>query len=105
MAPKTPHPAQFQFVVNARVKKGTRPSTKEVRPIVESWIEGTQANSAHPEWKISCIIWNGSIKRTITEFDESTPANFARSQVLRSILRRGLQKATFRVNTLGGTRI
>lgn len=88
------HPAQFQFVVNARVKKGSRPTRQEVRLAVEHWIEGTEGE--HPNWKIHVIIWNGGNKRQVTELDNSP-----RGEVLRSVLRRGLQGARFRVNTMG----
>lgn len=88
------HPAQFQFVVTARVKKGTRPSREEVRAVVEAWIEGT--DSPHPDWIVKVIIWDGAKKRTVSKIDESFRGN-----TLRSILRRGLPQATFRVNKMG----
>lgn len=91
---KMPHPAQFQFVVQARVKKGNRPTRDQIRMIVEHWIEGTQ--TPPPGWKISVIIWDGGKQREITEIDESS-----RGAVLQETLRRGLPRATFRVNTMG----
>jgi len=92
--PKVPHPAQFQFVVTARVKKGTRPKTPDVKRIVENWIDGTEKP---PEgWSVKVIVWDGSKKREVHEIDESS-----RGEILRSILRRGLPRATFRVNKVG----
>lgn len=93
------HPAQFQFVVTMRVKKGTRPTRAQVREQVEHWIEGTPTIEG---FKCQVIIWNGSSERTITEFDYSSKANATRSDVLKSILQRGLPRATFRVNPMGG---
>lgn len=88
------HPAQFQFVVTARVKKGTRPSREEVREVVEHWIEGTASN--HADWTVRVIIWDGSKERMVNEIDGSP-----RGEVLRSILRRGLPQAKFRIVKVG----
>lgn len=91
---RMPKAAQFQFVVSARVRKGTRPTRTEVKLIVENWINGTEPS---PEgWSVKVIIWNGSQKREVNEIDESS-----RGDVLRSVLQRGLPQATFRVNTMG----
>jgi hypothetical protein len=89
------HPAKFQFVVSARVKKGTRPKRTEIKEIVEHWIDGTEEP---PEgWSIKVIIWDGAkTRREVNEIDDSP-----RGEILRSILRRGLRGASFRVNTLG----
>lgn len=90
-----PHPAQFQFVVTAKVRKGTRPNRSEIRSVVEHWIEGTESPE-HPDWRVRVIIWDGSRKRSVEEIDDSP-----RGTVLRSILRRGLPRAAFRVNKMG----
>lgn len=94
------HPAQFQFVVTMRVKKGTRPTRAQVRREVENWIND---GPTLKDWKFSVILWDGPKQRTITQFDYSTEANAARSDTLKFILRRGLPQATFRVNTMGGS--
>lgn len=87
------HPAQFQFVVTMRIKKGSRPTRAEVKDAVEHWIDGLDT----PEgWGFKVIVWDGSKKRTVNEIDESS-----RGAVLRSILQRGLPRASFRTNTVG----
>jgi hypothetical protein len=91
-------PAQFQFVVRAKVKKGTRPTRKEIERVVEHWIKGTE--EPPPGWNVRVIVWGRDGKREITEIDNSS-----RGEVLRSILQRGLLHAQFRVNTMGGGRI
>lgn len=88
------HPAQFQFVVTMRVKKGTRPTRSQVRSEVENWIKNGPTLKG---WKFSVIIWDRGQKRIVTELDDSP-----RGEVLRSILQRGLQRATFRINKMGG---
>lgn len=94
--PKIPQAAQFQFVVKARVRKGTRPTRDQIRIVVEDWIEGKYYTNEALGWEVNCIIWDGEKKRTVTKIDESP-----RGQVLKSILQRGLPRATFRVNTMG----